>query len=172
MGPSVRRDAPEGTTMNRAFTPSFQNLQKDIERYLKSEGRSETNEHGQTVFRGYDAALAGLFREYMDKGAFVPLVAEFRSWNWEWGYNDFLLELTASLRKARNWQLLKDLWAGVIASGEPITTRRRKLREPDRTVFLKSWSQRQERSFWNHFTNFRATPPSFNRNPMRVSMWR
>ena len=101
--------------MKKAFTPSFQHFQKDIERYLESDGKCEKNEHGQTVYRGYDAAVSRMFREYMENGAFAPLVAEFRTWNWEWGYNDFLLELTERLQHARNWALLKELWAAVIA---------------------------------------------------------
>jgi hypothetical protein len=68
--------------MNEAFTPSFQHFQKDIERYLKSEGKCERNEHGQTVYRGYQTALSQMFREYIEKDAFEPLVAEFRTWNW------------------------------------------------------------------------------------------
>ena len=101
--------------MNKAFTPSFQHFQKDIERYLRSAGKCERNEHGQTVYRGYQAALAQMFRAYIEKDAFAPLVAVFRNWNWEWNYDDYLLELTARLQEARNWPLLKELWAGVIA---------------------------------------------------------
>ena len=101
--------------MNRPFTPSFQNFQKDIEHYLKSEGKCEKNEHGQTVYRGYPAALALMFRTYMDEEAFAPLVAEFRKWNWEWNYGDHLLELTLALQQARDWPLLKELWAAVVA---------------------------------------------------------
>jgi hypothetical protein len=101
--------------MNKAFIPSFQHFQKDIERYLKSEGKCERNEHGQTVYRGYQAAVAQMFRAYIEKEAFAPLVAEFRKWNWEWDYNDYLLDLTARLQEARNWPLLKELWVAVIA---------------------------------------------------------
>jgi hypothetical protein len=101
--------------MNRSFTPSFQHFLQDIERYLASEGKCEKNEHGQTVYRGYQAALSGMFRDYVEKEAFAPLVAEFRKWNWEWGYNDYLLELTKCLQEARQWPLLKELWAAVIA---------------------------------------------------------
>jgi hypothetical protein len=101
--------------MNKAFTPSFQHFQKDIERYLKSEGKCEKNEHGQTVYRGYQAAVAQMFRAYIEKDAFAPLVVVFRNWNWEWNYDDYLLELTARLQEARNWPLLKELWEGVIA---------------------------------------------------------
>lgn len=101
--------------MNNAFTPSFQHFQKDIERYLKSEGKCERNEHGQTVYRGYQAALAQMFRAYMEKDSLTALVEEFRNWNWEWNYDDYLLKLTARLQETRNWPLLKKLWAGVIA---------------------------------------------------------
>jgi hypothetical protein len=101
--------------MKKVFTPSFQNFQTDIERYLESMGKCERNEHGQTVYRGYHAASAQMFRAYIEGDAFAPLVAVFRNWNWEWSYDDSLLELTARLQKARNWPLLKELWAGVIA---------------------------------------------------------
>ena len=101
--------------MNKAFPLSFQHFQKDIERYLKSEGKCEENEHGQTVYRGYQAAVDQTFRAYMEKEAFAPLVAEFRKWNWEWDYNNYLLNLTACLQVAGNWPLLKELWEAVIA---------------------------------------------------------
>ena len=121
--------------MTKAFTPSFQHFQKDIERYLENDGTRERNEHGQTVYRGYQGALSRMFREYIDKDAFAPLVAELRKWNWEWGYNDFLLELTDCLRKARHWPLLKELWAAVIAKRRTNYNKTKKAQRalPDRT---------------------------------------
>ena len=101
--------------MTKVFTPSFLHFQKDIERYLRSEGKCEKNEHGQTVYRGYQDAVSLMFRAYVAKGAFVPLVAEFRTWNWEWSYDDYLLELTQCLQEAKDWPLLRELWAAVIA---------------------------------------------------------
>ena len=101
--------------MNRPFTPSFQHFHKDVERYLESEGKCTRNEHGQTVYRGYQAALEAMFRTYMEREAFGPLVAEFRKWNWEWNYDDHLVTLTSSLRQTRDWPLLKELWAAVVA---------------------------------------------------------
>ena len=101
--------------MNRPFAPTFQHFHKDIERYLKGEGKCEKNEHGQTVYRGYQAAVAGMFRTYMDEEAFAPLVAEFRTWNWEWQYDDYLFELTSGLQRRGDWPLLKELWAAVVA---------------------------------------------------------
>ena len=101
--------------MGRTFTPSLQGFQNDIERYLTSEGKREKNEHGQIVFRGYPAAVALMFRTYMEKEAFVPLVAEVRKWNWEWSYGDYLLDLTTALQQNRDWPLLEELWAAVVA---------------------------------------------------------
>jgi hypothetical protein len=101
--------------VNTPFVPSFQHFQKDVERSLESEGKCEKNEHGQTVYRGYQEAVDWMYRAYMAKNAFAPLVVEFRNWNWEWGYNDYLLELTAKLQAAKNWPLLKELWAAVVA---------------------------------------------------------
>ena len=103
------------TVMKTSFTPTLQHFHKDVESFLKSEGKCEKNEHGQTVFRGYPAALEEMFRTYMEKEAFAPLVAEFRKWNWEWGYDDHLLEITSGLQQKRDWPLLKDLWGAVVA---------------------------------------------------------
>jgi hypothetical protein len=101
--------------MKPTFAPSFQHFQKDIERYLESAGKVEKNEHGQTVYRGYDAALSKMFRAYLEKEAFAALVDEFRKWNWEWNYGAHLLELTAALRRSGNWRLLKTLWGAAVA---------------------------------------------------------
>ena len=98
-----------------SFTPSFQHFQKDIERLLKSEGKCEKNERGQTVYRGYQAAVDRMFRVYIEREAFGPLVAEFRKWNWEWNYDAYLEELTARLKDGGDWPLLLDLWGAVIA---------------------------------------------------------
>ena len=89
--------------MIRVFAPSFQHFQNDIERSLKSEGKTEKNEHGQTVYRGYPAAVDRMFRAYIENDAFEPLVAEFRKWNWEWNYDDYLMELSARLQESENW---------------------------------------------------------------------
>jgi hypothetical protein len=101
--------------MPTSFTPSFKNFQKDIERYLKSEGKYEKNQQGQEIYRGYPAAVGFMFQLYMKEEAVTPLVAEFRKWNWEWSYNDFLLTLTAKLQETKNWPRLKELWRAVIA---------------------------------------------------------
>jgi hypothetical protein len=101
--------------MTRSFTPSFQHFHKDVERYLKSEGKCSRNERGQTVYRGYQAALEKMFATYMEKEAFGPLVAEFRKWNWEWNYDDHLLTLSSALQQTRDGPLLKELWAAVVA---------------------------------------------------------
>ncbi len=101
--------------MNPPFAPTFQDFQKDTERHLERAGMTEKNEHGQTVYRGYYKALSQMFRLYIEKEAFAPLVAEFRRWNWEWDYGDDLMELTDCLRRSRDWPLLKSLWAAVVA---------------------------------------------------------
>jgi hypothetical protein len=101
--------------MNKPFNPSFKHFHKDIESYLEIEGQYEKNKNGQTIYHGYQAAVDQMFRTYIEKEAFTPLVAEFRKWNWEWGYNNYLLDLTARLQDTGNWLLLKDLWGAVIA---------------------------------------------------------
>lgn len=101
--------------MGKPFTPSFQHLQRDIERLLTSEGKREKNEHGQVVFRGYPDALERMFQSYLEAGALAPLVAELRKWNPEWSYSDYLLTLTSRLREARDWPLLLELWSAVVA---------------------------------------------------------
>lgn len=72
--------------MKKAYTPSFKHFQRDIEGSLKSEGKCKKNEHGQIVFYGYEPELQRMFRVYMEREAYAPLVAEFKTWNWEWGY--------------------------------------------------------------------------------------
>lgn len=101
--------------MTDDFQPSFKNFQQDIERYLISIGKREKGEDGMTVFWGYCDAQQMMFRRYLDHGAFNPLVTHFRSWNWEVGYNDYLLDLTTALVTRRDWPLLQRLWDGVIA---------------------------------------------------------
>ena len=101
--------------MSRSFAPSFQHFQKDIESCLKSKGQVEKNERGQMVYRGYQGELTRMFRTYVNEGALAPLVAEFRKWNWEWGYDEHLLELTSRLQEKRDWPLLKELWVAVVA---------------------------------------------------------
>ena len=115
--------------MIKSFTPSYKDIQKDIERYLKSEGKYEKNELGQEVYRGYSEALDLMFQLYMNEEAFVPLVVDFRKWNWEWSYNDFLLALTAQLQKTKNWPCLKDLWSAVIAKRKTNYNITRKVRK-------------------------------------------
>ena len=124
--------------MNKSFTPSFQHFHKDVERYLESEGKREKNEHGQTVYRGYPAAVDQMFRTYIESEAFTPLVAEFRKWNWEWSYNDYLLELSSSLQQKQDWPLLKDLWAAVVAKRRTNYNKTKKAQKASPKRFLKS----------------------------------
>jgi hypothetical protein len=113
---------------DEVFAPSFQHFQNDIERRLTIEGKRETNEHGQTVYRGYQPAVDQMFRAYIDNKAFAPLVAEFRKWNWEWNYDKYLWELTAGLQAAGDWALLKQLWGSVVAKRRTNYNKTRKAR--------------------------------------------
>jgi hypothetical protein len=101
--------------MNSPFQPKFEDFQDDIERYMHSHRTTHHAGDGTVVFYGYDDALKLMFRRYLDQAAFDPLVAHFRRWNWEVGYNEFLLGLTEALAERRDWPRLKHLWGGVIA---------------------------------------------------------
>ena len=101
--------------MSKPFSPSFKHFQRDIERFLIASGLREKRKDGFTAFKGYENALQTMFNHYLDAGKFDPLVAHFRNWNWEMGYNDYLLTLTSVLSERRDWLLLKRLWEGVIA---------------------------------------------------------
>jgi hypothetical protein len=57
------------------------------------------------------------------------LVAEFRKWNWEWSYDDYLLELSSSLQREKDWPLLKELWAAVVAKRRTNYNKTRKARK-------------------------------------------
>ncbi|HJQ60240.1 MAG TPA: hypothetical protein VJ890_25265 [Vineibacter sp.] len=120
--------------MDTSFAPTFRDFQKDIERHLEHAGMTGKNEHGQTVYREYDKALAQMFRAYIEKEAFAPLVVEFRRWNWEWNYGDNLMELTDCLRRSRDWPLLKNLWAAVVAKRRTNYNKTKKARKgaPDK----------------------------------------
>jgi hypothetical protein len=124
-----RFTVPLSPFMSKAFAPSFQDFQKDIERCLQSKGQVEKNELGQTVYRGYQAVLEQLFRTYIDEGALAPLVAEFRKWNWEWNYDEHLLELTSRLQEKGDWPLLKELWVAVVAKRRTNYNKTRKARK-------------------------------------------
>ena len=152
--------------MNRPFTPSFQDFHKDVEHYLKSEGKCEKNEHGQTVYRGYQAAFAQMFRAYIGKEAFAPLVAEFRTWNWEWNYDDHLLKLTSGLQQAREWPLLKELWAAVVAKRRTNYNKTKKAQKSLPDKIPEELVAKQGNSFWSHFTDFSSMPPSLDMSPM------
>lgn len=115
--------------MSKPFSPGFKNLRKDTERCLQCEGKREKNDHGQTVFRGYPEALDRVFRLYVQQRAWAPPVAKFRKWNWEWSYNGFLDELTGRLVDAREWDLLKGHWAGVIAKRRTTYNKTRQARK-------------------------------------------
>lgn len=98
-----------------AFEPGFDDLQKDIERYLTSTARREKRGDGTVVFHGYPDALEVMFDRYLAHEAFDPLVRHFRGWNWELAYDRHLMNLTAALIANRDWPRLERLWTGVIA---------------------------------------------------------
>jgi len=86
------------------FVPSYRNLQADIERYLTSVGQREITKGGFIVFRDYEEALPLMFGRYIDHGILNPLVDHFRRWNWEFGDNDYLLQLTDQLVQTHDWE--------------------------------------------------------------------
>jgi|LakMenEpi03Aug12_release.lakeMendotaPanAssembly.Ray.scaffolds.fasta_scaffold685831_1 hypothetical protein len=92
------------------FQPSYRGFHKDIEQYLTSIGKREKQKDGMVVFRGYDDALSLMFRMYLEKNELSSLAKEFRKWNWEHQYNDYLTELTEALKKDKDWENLKVLW--------------------------------------------------------------
>ncbi len=112
---------------NPPFQPKFEDFQDDVERYMNSLGTNLHTRDGTQVFHGYDDALKLMFRRYLDQAAFDPLVAHFRRWNWEVGYNEFLLSLTEALAERRDWPRLKVLWGGVIAKRRKLYNDARKI---------------------------------------------
>jgi len=96
----------------------FQNIQKDIERRIERAGRVEKRPDGFLVDRGYYRARDAVIAEHLEAKAYEPLVRHFRGWNWEVGDNDFLRDLTAALKRDKEWHHLKKLWDGVISKRE------------------------------------------------------
>lgn len=117
--------------MTDTFSPSFVKFQADIESYLVAQAKREKTKDGFIVFHGYDDALTVIFRRYLEEGAFDPLVAHFRAWNWQHSYNDYLLRLADALLRRRDWPLLGLLWSGVIS-------KRRRLNDDIRKVERKT----------------------------------
>lgn len=110
------------------YEPAYKDFQRDIEHYLTSIGQREKRADGILVFRGYDDALQKMFQMYLEHGALEPLVKHFRSWNWEYGVNDYLLELTEALKQDGDWQGLKLLWEkGVLRCRKKLYNDLRKL---------------------------------------------
>jgi hypothetical protein len=62
----------------QVFRPLISALAKGHQTLSEEPGQVEKNGLGQTVYRGYQAALAQVFRTYIDEGAFAHLVAKFR----------------------------------------------------------------------------------------------
>jgi hypothetical protein len=118
-------------TRGAGFEPGFDNLQKDVERYLASVGKSTRTAAGMIVFHGYDDALRMLFGQYLERRALAPLVSHFRAWNWEYTYDPFLLDLTEALAAERDWGQLQRLWGAVIGKRRKLYNDLLKLRKRD-----------------------------------------
>lgn len=101
--------------MAKDFQPTYKNVHEDIERYLTAIGKRQKTPDGFIVFRGYDDARDLMFKLYLEKCAYEPLVNWLRVWNWENNYNNFLLTLTEELSRRQHWMHLKRLWDGVLA---------------------------------------------------------
>ena len=101
--------------MTSSFKPSFQNLDKDVEKYLISEGKFKKLKNGMIEFHGYYKAQEFFFGVYLENKAYDPLISNLRYWNWEVGDNKFLDELTETLIEAEDWPRLKKLWGSVMS---------------------------------------------------------
>jgi hypothetical protein len=95
--------------MASSFKPSFQNLDKDVERFLVSQGKFKKLKNGMIEFHGYYKVQEFFFRVYLENKAYD------RYWNWEVGDNKFLVELTEKLIEAEDWPRLKKLWGSVMS---------------------------------------------------------
>ena len=122
---------PAGPTGPEPFEPRFDVFQKDVERYLMYLGNVEKGKDGQRVFRGYEEALARMFHLYLARGSLAPLVTHLRRWNWEYTYDDRLLDLTSALEERRDWPGLRRLWDAVIQKRRKLHSDLSKIRERD-----------------------------------------
>ena len=118
-------------TADKQFVPTFKNVHRDIERYIEHSGKAEKRKDGFLVYHGYFAAQQLVVDQYLDERAYEPLVRHFRSWNWEVGDNDFLLDLTARLKRDGEWSLLETLWGSVISKRKKLYAEMRRLRKSD-----------------------------------------
>jgi len=117
--------------MPSGYQPDFKNFQRDIERYLAHIGKREKRADGMIVFHGFPEAQRAMFDRYLEAEVLEPLVGEFKTWNWEYSYDDFLLELTAALEKKRDWTGLETLWRSVLTKRKKLYNELRKLDRDD-----------------------------------------
>ncbi len=99
-----------------SFRPGFQNLDRDIDRYLDRFGTWDRS--GPTpLVRGYDKAVRTVFDMYLQNGAYDAIIAYLvGSWHYEHGLNEYFLEASECLKRDRQANRLKRLWRSVIAA--------------------------------------------------------
>ena len=83
------------------------------------------------------------------------------------------LELTSALQQKRNWPLLKELWAAVVAKrrtnyNKTSESSEGRPRQDPRRVS----DENTEVCFWNRFIGCSSMRPNLDMNPMSTSMWR
>ena len=93
------------------FEPTFSNVDKDIDTYLKKYGVRDTLSDGTPVIRGYNEAQRHILDLYYQRQAYDALVTYFMAWNWERGNGKFLMELSDALVNAKDARRLKRLWS-------------------------------------------------------------
>lgn len=87
---------------------NFEDVEKDIERWLSKHGREETLSDGQVCIRGYDSAKQSVLDRYFEGRQYAQLVDFVQK-----GYKDPRLidKLTDLLMKERNFFLVRKLWS-------------------------------------------------------------
>lgn len=98
-----------------SFTPSFKDLDRDIDRYLDAFG--DWDRSGPTpMVRGYDVALRTVFDLYLEHESFDAVVHYLlKHRNNELGLNDDFFKASDRLRRDGQVNRLKRLWRGVVS---------------------------------------------------------
>lgn len=102
-------------TLATGFQPTFKNLEKDTERFLKECKPISRSEYQSYGMKAYEDAFDMLFQVYWDNKAWPPLVKCIKGdFDYRTGHNRYLDELTVRLLEAREFEHLFTIWDKVL----------------------------------------------------------
>ena len=96
------------------FKPTFKDLEKDVEKYLKQHGPICRDEYPSYAYKKYEDSFNLIFHVYLDQKVFEPLVKHMKNYDWAVGTNQLLDLLTNALVKDNQQELVFEVWSRVL----------------------------------------------------------